>query len=87
MNIEEMERSMKIAYQKAFDTNDKAVLRLRRKSYSNLHKVLAGSYFYAGNYGGFIKNSLKSLFFEPGNLVYFAEFPLRFWKRRTVKGQ
>ncbi len=34
---------MKIFYEKTFDTDDKKILRLRRKSYGNFYKVLAGS--------------------------------------------
>lgn len=87
LNIAEMERSMKISYQKAFDTDDESVLSIRSESYGNLHKTLAGSYFQTKNYSAFMKNVFKSLSYNPRNIVSFVEFPIRFLKRRSVKKQ
>ena len=81
LNIPEMERSMKIFYEKAFDTNDKNILRLHRKSYGNFYKILAGSYYTNKNYQRFIKYSLKSLWLMPENISYFLAFPLRRLKK------
>lgn len=81
LNVKEMERSVKIFHEKAFATNDKKILRLRRKSYGNFYKILAGSYFTAGNYQRFIKYSLKSLWLMPENINHFLAFPLRRLKK------
>ncbi len=84
LNVKEMERSVKIFHEKAFNTNDKNILSLRRKSYGNFYKILAGSYFTAGSYQSFIKYSLKSLWLMPENISYFLAFPLRWLKKRVL---
>lgn len=81
LNIEEMERSVKIFHEKAFDTNDEQILQLRRRSYGNFYKILAGSYFTDRNYPKFIKYSLKSLWMMPKNISHFLAFPLRRLKK------
>jgi glycosyltransferase involved in cell wall biosynthesis len=80
-NIEAMERSTLIAWNKAFDTDDEKILSLRRRSYGNLHKVLAGSYLQSGQYGGFLRNLFKSLWFRPSLLRYYLTLPLTRRKR------
>lgn len=70
-NVPEMERSTRIAWAKAFDTDDKNFRRLRRRSYGNLHKVLAGSYLHSGQYSGFLRNIIKSVWFRPSYLGYY----------------
>ncbi len=77
LNLEKMERSLKIAFAKAFETSDKKIQRLRRESYGNFYKILAGSYFHQGNYPLFVKNSLKSLWLKPGNIQYYFTSPVR----------
>lgn len=74
-NVENMERGMSIFYVKAF--TDPTVAHLRRHVYGNFHKVMAGSYFYAGDYGKFVSHAMKSIWMRPGNLGYFLTFPLR----------
>ena len=81
LNVREMDRSMNIFYEKAFDTDYKSILRLRRKSYGNFYKILAGSYFTAGNYQRFMKYLLKSLWLMPENISHFLAFPLRRLKK------
>lgn len=81
LDVKEMERSVKIFHEKVFATNDKNIMRLRRKSYGNFYKILAGSYFSAGNYQSFIKYSLKSLWLMPENISHFLTFPLRRLKK------
>jgi len=83
-NVKEMERSMKIFYEKAFKTNDENILRLRRQSYGNFHKVLAGSYFYSKDYASFVKNGFKSLYYEPKIFTHFLTYPVRLLKRRST---
>ncbi len=70
-NVSEMERSTLIAWAKAFDTDDENMLRLRRRSYGNLHKVLAGSYLQSSRYSDFFRNILKSLWYRPSYLGYY----------------
>ncbi len=81
LNVKEMERSMRIAFEKAFDTDDEKILCLRRKCYGNFYKILAGSYFTAGNYRMFMKYSVKSLWLMPENISYFLAFPFRRLKK------
>lgn len=76
LNIKEMERSMLIAWDKAFSTKDEKILRLRRRAFGNLHKVLAGCYLQSGQYFDFVKNLLKSLWFRPSYLGYYFTLPL-----------
>lgn len=83
LQIPRFERAMKIAFEKTFSSDDKDVLRFKRRSYGNLYKILAGSYMHANQYGECLKNAAKSLFYTPENLAYFAAFPLR---KRQRKG-
>jgi len=80
-NVAEMERGMGRFYKKAFATSDQAVLKLRRRSLSNFHRVLSGSYFQAGDYGGFFKNAVKSIAYRPAAVGYFLGFPFRRLKK------
>ncbi|HEX8287412.1 MAG TPA: glycosyltransferase [Pyrinomonadaceae bacterium] len=77
LQVPRFERAMLMGYEKIFQDADEQVLKMRRTCYGNLYKILAGSYLRAGQYGNFLKNAAKSLFFMPGNLSYFAAFPLR----------
>lgn len=74
-NVGEMERGMSLFYEKAFA--DPTVAHLRRRAYGNFHKVLAGSYFYSGEYRSFMFHAMKSIWMRPENLVYFVMFPAR----------
>jgi glycosyltransferase involved in cell wall biosynthesis len=76
-NIPLMEHDTTIAWKKAFDTTDEKVLRLRNRSYGNLHKVLAGSYFRGGDYPSFLRHAAKSLWYKPQNIGYYLSFPVR----------
>lgn len=77
LNVENMERGMRMFYEKAFDTDDPDVLRLKRRALGNFHKVMAGSYFHAGSYGKFVSHAVRSILKRPANAQYFIEFPLR----------
>lgn len=83
LKIPRFERAMLLAYEKTFRDDSPRVQKLKRQSYGNLHKVLAGSYFQARNYEGFLRNSVKSLYFTPANLSYFAAFPFRKLRRQS----
>lgn len=82
-NVDEMARGMGLFYEKAFDTGDESILRLRRRSMGNYHRVLAGSYFQSGEYAAFARHAAKSIWNRPAGLGYFLGFPLR---RLTMKG-
>lgn len=71
LNVKEMERSTTIAWNKAFDTDDENVLRLRGRALGNLHKVLAGSYLKNRQYFESIRHVLKSVWFRPSILKYY----------------
>jgi len=68
-NLENMEKGMSLFYEKAFNTKDREVLRLKARAIGNFHKVMAGSYFQAGRMGGFASHSVKSLINRPANLA------------------
>jgi glycosyltransferase involved in cell wall biosynthesis len=78
-NISEMERSSLIAWRKIFDTDDETVLAIRRRSFGNLHKVLAGSYLHNRQIDGFVRNLVKSLWYRPS---YLARYPWLLLRRR-----
>jgi len=86
-NISRMEREMLLAYDKVFAEKDETLQKLRRTAYSNLHKVLAGSYFRCGNYWYFARNVVKSIRFKPRNISYFAKFPIRILQRKFKNSQ
>jgi glycosyltransferase involved in cell wall biosynthesis len=84
-NIAAMEHDMLSAYAKAFERADLSLGALRRRSFGNLHMVLAGSYFRCGQFQGFARNALKSLVLTPDNVTRLIGYPARFWRRRQSK--
>jgi len=76
-DVAEMERGMLRFYEKAFQTKDESILKLRRRAYGNFHKVMAGSYFHSGEYAQFSRHAVRSIFMHWRNLGYFLQFPLR----------
>lgn len=76
-NIRAMEHDMLIGYEKAFSCNTAARSELRRRCYGNLHMMLAGSFFRAGQTTDFARHALKSLWLTPGNLKSLLGYPLR----------
>ncbi|MGI8566739.1 MAG: glycosyltransferase [Pyrinomonadaceae bacterium] len=83
LNIRQMDRALQFAYQKIFSEADEQTLQLRRESYGNLHKMLAGCYFRINDYPLFIKHAARSLWLTPRNIKHFAAFPVRLWKRNS----
>ncbi|HMJ08789.1 MAG TPA: glycosyltransferase [Pyrinomonadaceae bacterium] len=77
-NIRAMEHDMMLGYEKAFAAPTTVD---RRTCYGNLHKTLAGSYFYAGQYGAFARHAALSIWNRPSKIGYFAGFPLRRMRR------
>ena len=80
-NVGEMERGMARFYEKAFAAGDAP--HLRNRAYGNFYRVLSGSYFQSGDYGGFVRNAVKSIWARPANLAYFLKFPLRRFNAKT----
>jgi glycosyltransferase involved in cell wall biosynthesis len=72
-NVGMMEHDMSLAFEKAFANGreDKSA------AYGSLYKTLAGSYFRAGDYRAFLRTASRSIGYDPGNLFYFAMYPLR----------
>lgn len=77
-NIAAMEHDMLLSYDKAFADGPQAD---KRRCYGNLHKVLAGSYYRAGQYRGFIRHAIKCLSKTPDHFGHFALFPFREFRR------
>lgn len=84
-NVDVFEHDMLLAFEKAFISPSPEIAAVRRKAYGSLFQILAGSYYYAGQYGAFVTNSLKSVTREPGNIRYFLPFLRRTANRRGVK--
>ena len=81
-NVREMERGMGLFYKKAFADPDPHVQSLKGRSYSNYHRVLAGSYFASADYPSFLRHTLLSLRHQPSQIGYFLQFPLRRFSKR-----
>lgn len=82
-NIRAMEHDMLLAYQGAFANADGRLQSLRRRCYGNLHAVLAGSYFGAGQRGSFLRHALKAIWLRPSIVSRFLGYPLRAHGRRA----
>jgi glycosyltransferase involved in cell wall biosynthesis len=80
-NVALMEHDMLYAYDKAFREPDERLRRMRRRSYGNLHLVLAGSYFTVRKPRKTVEHALRSLALTPENGLRLAAFPLRFLRR------
>lgn len=85
-NIRTMEHDMLLCYEKAFSSSADHNSTLRRRSYGNLHMVLAGSYFRAGLKSDFTRHAVKSLWLTPSNVKRLLGFPLR-WYQREIKSE
>jgi len=81
-DVAEMERGMTLFYSKAF-ANGGDVMKLRRKALGNFHRILSGSYFQSGDYGRFLTNAAKCLWYRPASIAYFLEFPIRRLRNRN----
>ncbi len=83
LNVGRMEISMLRALEKAF--LDPTVQSLRNHSYGRIHRVLAGCYFQLHQPRQFFKHMIKSLRYDPGNLGYFAAYPVRIATRAFAR--
>ena len=84
-NVRAMEHDMLIAYEKAFSHGTEEFRALRRRCYGNLHMVLAGSFFRAGQRADFARHALKSLRLTPSNFKALLGYPLRRYRRLEAK--
>lgn len=75
-NIAVMEKDMVLCFDKAFSEVGEHQDH-RNEYYGNLFRVLSGSYFRAGKYGDFLRTAVKSVWYRPAGIGYFAAFPLR----------
>ena len=76
-NVQNMERGMLLFYEKVFATDDREILKLRRRAYGNFHRVMSGSYFHSRQLGKCFLHAANSIWMRPANLAYFLQFPLR----------
>lgn len=83
-NVRAMEHDMLIGYEKAFSSDNDEVRALRRRCYGNLHMVLAGSFFRAGQKTDFARHAFKSLWLTPGNFKALLGYPLRIYRRLEI---
>jgi glycosyltransferase involved in cell wall biosynthesis len=83
-NFNAMEHDMLLAFEKAYQAATPEQHRLRRRGYGNLHTVLAGAFFSAGQYRKFLPHAIKSLFLTPDNITRYLEYPRRWWQRRMA---
>jgi len=81
LKVPHFERGMLLAFEKTFLYASPDIQKLKNQAYGNLHKILAGSYFQAGDYTQFIKHSIKSFQMSPENIFYFVKFPFRRLKK------
>jgi glycosyltransferase involved in cell wall biosynthesis len=82
-NVPRMEREMKHFYTKAFANGDPHIQSLKWHAKGNYHRVLAGSYFHAGEYSAFVSHAARSLWYRPAGMLYFMGFPLRRLQKKT----
>ena len=86
-NIHAMTSDMLAAYAKAFSEQDPELQRLRRCAYGRLHAMLSGSFFQAGEYRQFARHALASVAERPGQIAYFASYPVRAFRRRLAESR
>ena len=84
LNVGRMEKALLNAYKKIFSEDEANLKPIKRRCYSRIHIILAGSYYQMGNYSQFLRHSVKSLFYSPENISQLFGFPLR-WAKRKLK--
>jgi len=80
-NVHAMAMDMLAAYAKAFADHDPELQKIRRRAYGALYSMLAGSFFRAGEYRLFTRHALASVRMRPGQVGYFAGYPVRALRR------
>lgn len=69
-NVPAMEHDVTLTFDDAFAHNGD-LEEIRSRCYGSFHKMLAGSYFRARDYGSFSKHALLSVWHRPANLIYY----------------
>jgi hypothetical protein len=80
-DIPRMEHGMLLALAKVFPSADPEVQSLRGHAYGRVHRTLAACYFEVRALRPFVRHALKSVRYDPGNIRYFAAYPLRVLSR------
>jgi glycosyltransferase involved in cell wall biosynthesis len=80
-NVAAMERDMFAVYARAFEERGPTPAAFRRRCYSNLHAVLAGSYFASESYGPALRHGLHSVMLRPRHVLRAVGYPLRALRR------
>jgi glycosyltransferase involved in cell wall biosynthesis len=87
LNIRRLERAMLLGYSKIFSKDKTLDSKTRKICYSNLHNMLAGSFFTAGQYGKFIEHACKGIARNPFTLTRYLGYPIRILRRRRAIGR
>lgn len=86
-NVDRMEHDRLHAFARMFaDPAAMELLPLKRRCYSNLYRMLSGSYFYAHRWDKCFRYALRSVLAWPPALPYMALFPAR-WLQRRVRAR
>ena len=72
-----MERALLLSYEKIFAAAPPELAALKQRCYGDLHTVLAGGYFQAGDYLPFLKHSVESLRMNPLKIAHYLGYPIR----------
>lgn len=67
-NVRAMEHDVLIGFEKAFSNGDRSLADIRSRCYANFYRTLAGSYFHAGQYVGFLQSGLQNLYYRAASL-------------------
>jgi hypothetical protein len=79
-----MEKDMSIALKKALSLS-KADKETSRRAYGNLYYMLAGSYFYSGNYTSFIRNMIKAIVYRPNHILkILRKIPMKIQRKKKI---
>lgn len=81
LNIRRMERAMLLGYRKVFSKDRSIGARTRRVCYANLHTMLSGSFFRAGDYPKFAEHAFKAVLNNPLKIPRFLGYPFRLLSR------
>jgi glycosyltransferase involved in cell wall biosynthesis len=82
LSVAAMEHDMTLVYDETFAAGRAPGTR-RRRAYANLYRMLAGSYFVAGDRRAFARTALRSVRFHPAALAYHAAMPIRRLRGRS----
>ena len=84
---ERLERDMLRALDLVPWESDPELGRLRRRSYANLHRMIAGAYFVQGKLAAFGRHATRSIATHPSTLPYFLRLPIRRLRRALGRSE